>query len=297
MKPLRFLLGLPLLYVLAISTSTSFVSCKKTVTIYDTTIRIEHDTTIKPVHDTTIKTIHDTIIINDTIYDLGSGLVGYYNFNGGTLKDSSGFGNHITANNATLTTDRFGVASNAYLFDGSSSYMQIPNSPYLNPNAITMFAIVKVNGFYQGTCHANVIIMKGDRDDIQGLYTLRFTDNTACTVAPNISDEKFSGTFGDDLPQGNAAGVSSNETFVQTGQWYYLAFTYDGVTAKFYVNGQLTDSTTKTVSFTPNTHDLFFGKTENSTYPYYFNGAIDEVRIYNRALSATEIGVLYKMKK
>ena len=57
--------------------------------------------------------------------NLKDGLMAYYNFNGGNLNDSSGLNNNIVFNNAVKTTDRFGKANNAYLFDGSSSYMQV----------------------------------------------------------------------------------------------------------------------------------------------------------------------------
>ncbi|HEV8508760.1 MAG TPA: hypothetical protein VGQ53_25370, partial [Chitinophagaceae bacterium] len=75
------------------------------------------------------------------LYDVQTGLVAYYNFNGGSLNDGSGQGNNITFNSATQTSDRFGNPNNAYLFNGTSSYMQVPNSASLNPNNITMMAI------------------------------------------------------------------------------------------------------------------------------------------------------------
>jgi len=275
------------LFVLLFATTTvPFTGCKKTTTVYDTTI--------KTVYDTVIKTVRDTVIINDTVYYLSSGLVGYYNFNNGSLKDSSGYGNDIFFSNATATADRFGHANNAYLFDGSGSYMQIHNNIRLNPRTITLFAIVKVNGFYMGNCHSNVIIMKGDNDYEQGLYTLRFNDMKACAETPDINAEHFWSIYGD-----NPSVVASSPTsssYVTTGQWYNLAFTYDGFTAKFYVNGILQQSVDKAVSFTANGNDLFLGKTENPSFPYYFNGVMDEVRIYNRALSPGEIGALNKLK-
>lgn len=272
-----------LMLLLFVTVSVPFTGCKKTTTIYDTTI--------KTVYDTVVKTVHDTVIINDTVYYLSSGLVAHYNFNNGNLKDSSGYGNDIFFNNAIATTDRFGNANNAYLFNGTSSYMQIHNNIRLNPASITMFAIVKVNGFYQGNCHSNVIIMKGDNDYEAGLYSLRFNDSKACSELPDVSAEHFWSIYGD-----NPSTGASSSAYITTGQWYNVAFTYDGSTAKLYINGALQQSVDKPVSFTPNNNDLFLGKTENPTFPYYFNGVMDEVRIYNRALSAVEIGALNKLK-
>src|ERR1700690_3527994 len=128
MKLLKISALLPLAYILFISAGTQLSSCQKT----------------KTVIDTTYITVHDTTIVTDSIYDLTSGLVAYYNFNGSNINDSSGFNNKIILNNnANPTTDRFGNANNAFSFDGSSSYMEVANSPSINPNSITLFAIVK----------------------------------------------------------------------------------------------------------------------------------------------------------
>jgi hypothetical protein len=270
-------------------TTGPFISCKKTIE-HDTTVVTKNDTTIKTVHDTTVKTITDTLNHTDSIYDLKDGLVAYYAFTGGSLMDSSVYANNIVFNNATKTTDRFGNPNNAYLFDGSSSYMRVTNSQSLNPDNITIFAIVKVNAFNVTPCHINQIVGKGWPDNVNGFYTLRFDDfATTCTGAANTSSENFGGGYGDNNPQGNAAGAVGNSVAISTGQWYYVAFTYDGLNAKVYVNGQLAGSMQKSVPFTDNTFDLFLGKHEDPSWPYYFNGVIDEVRIYDRALPAAAI--------
>ncbi|HET7000871.1 MAG TPA: hypothetical protein VFI33_06170, partial [Puia sp.] len=137
MRTLCNLLSTFLVVFVLASISVSQTSCSKTVT--------NHDTTIKTVHDTTVKIVKDTIV--DTLYNLNYGLVAYYNFNNGNLNDSSGRGNNIIFNNATVTSDRFGRAGNAYRFTGGA-YMRVPNSVTLNQTQITMMAIVRMNGFY-----------------------------------------------------------------------------------------------------------------------------------------------------
>ncbi|HSN09082.1 MAG TPA: hypothetical protein VLS85_08590, partial [Hanamia sp.] len=114
------------------SVSTGFSSCTKTNTLYDTTI----------------VTVHDTTIVKDSIFELKNGLGAYYSFENGSLSDSSIYHNNITFNNATKTADRFGKANNAYLFNGTSDYMKVSNNESLNPDNITIYAIVKINGFY-----------------------------------------------------------------------------------------------------------------------------------------------------
>ncbi|HSZ85091.1 MAG TPA: LamG domain-containing protein [Puia sp.] len=284
MKPVRIFWALPLIFVLIASTSSTFVSCKKTTTI----------------HDTTTVTVHDTTIVTDSIYDLSDGLVAYYNFNNGNLNDSSGFNNKIVFNNATPAADRFGNANNAYSFDGSSSYMQVTNSQSLNSSSITLFAIVKVNGFYMGSCHGNQVLGKGYPDLTNGFYCIRFTDTSTqndCSAPANTSDEIFEGSYGD-VGSGNGTYAYGNNSIIQIGQWYNIIFTFDGFSAKFYVNGQLQGTRSNiNVSFTPNTNDFFIGKYEDPTFPYYFNGVIDEIRIYNRALAGGEISSLNNLKE
>src|ERR1700712_613024 len=106
MKVLRSVIGLSTLIVILFSLEANFASCKKQV-ITDTVF----------IKDTihTKDTVHVIDSVNCGCYDLTDGLVAYYNFNNGTLNDSSGNGNHIIFSNAVKTTDRFGRAKNAYL--------------------------------------------------------------------------------------------------------------------------------------------------------------------------------------
>jgi hypothetical protein len=250
------------------------------------------------IHDTTVVQVHDTTVVVDSIYDTRTGLVAYYTFTGGSLHDSSGNGNDIFYNSASQTADRFGNPGNAFLFDGASSYMQVHNSLSLNPNNITLMAIIKVNAFNASTtCHANQVIGKGIPDDIEGLYDLRFNESNACALVNDSAHEEAYGTFGDDIPFGAAARTGSDTAFVQTGKWYVLIYTYDGVQSKFYMNGELKSVAPKTELFTANTHDIFIGKNESITYPYYLNGIIDEIRIYNRAISPGVIAQLNNLAR
>ncbi len=292
MKFLKAGIGVFFLYILLISTGSTFSSCTKKQIINDTTI----------IRDTTTINHHDTTVIVDSIYDLKDGLVAYYNFNGGSLMDSSGFGNNIVFNNATPTADRFGRPNNAYLFNGTSNYMRVANSYTLNPSAITMMAIVKIGGFYTGNCHENQILGKLNFDPVDGFYVMRFTDFTnECTVpSPDTSIEQFYGAFGDNLPQGsdaNSLTVANLNTKAQKGQWYNVVFTYDGATAKIYINGVLEETEAKTVTFTPNNYDVYIGASSNPTFPFYFNGVIDEIRIYNRALPAGAVKQLNNVRE
>ncbi|MDQ2720117.1 MAG: LamG domain-containing protein [Bacteroidota bacterium] len=304
MKSIKFFLLLIPIYIVFCLGGSGLSSCTKTNTVHDTTTVHNHDTTTLTITDTL--TIKDTVVVNDNIMnDIKKGMIAYYNFNGGNLNDSSGNFNNIVFNNATLTADRFGNQNNAYLFNGTSSYMRVTNNPSLNPQNITIYAIVKPLGFNQATCHGNQILSKGYPYNVNGFYDLAFfpLNNSAggaevCAMTVDTTKEVFGGGYGDNNPQGSAAGAfgtsSSDSVYIQKNQWYTLVYTYDGTTSRFYVNGALASSNpnTHTVNFASNSFDIFIGKHENPQYPYYLNGVIDEIRIYNRSLTNREVGYL-----
>lgn len=268
------------IFVLA-SISVSQTSCSKTVT--------QHDTTIKNVHDTTVKIVKDTIV--DTLYNLNYGLIAYYNFNNGNLNDSSGKGNNILFSNAKVTADRFGRPGNAYKFT-TGTYMRVPNSLSLSPYQITLMAIVRVDTFYNGTYWANQILMKGFQDQDNGIYGLRVQPVSFDYTKPlDTTREMFTATYGNYVN----AQIMDSSFLVHGSVWNTVVYTYDGNVTKLYVNGKLDNTGIAPFQFNANTNDIYIGKTENPTYPYYFNGAIDEIRIYREALPANLVAQLSKL--
>ena len=200
---------------------------------------------------------------------------------GGNLNDSSGNGNNIVFNNATATSDRFGNANSAYHFSGSS-YMRVSNSVTLNPSQITMMAVVKFNGFYTGAAYGNEIFMKGPSDQSQGIYGLRAHPQSYDETAPiDTSTEIFIEFYGDYA----SVYVLDSSTLIRSGDWNIVVYTYDGYQANLYINGHLKNSKWMAFETYVNDNDLYIGKTENATYPYYFTGDIDEIRIYDKALT------------
>ncbi len=222
-------------------------------------------------------------------------LVGWYTFDGDDL-DHSGYNNNISFNNATPTAGKDGIPNTAYNFDGTSSYMTIPNSVSLNPlKKITLFAKVKPMEFYQGLCHRNTILYKAYNDNTSGKYLLAFDDMAyynfqGCEDPVQNKFENFYGSYGDG--QATAAGVRDDSTYIRAGRWYKIIFTYDGVTAKLYINGQLKASNQTSTTFTPSDAPIYIGASPDSQYPYWFTGVIDEIRIYNKALTQSEIETL-----
>jgi hypothetical protein len=221
--------------------------------------------------------------------NLDKGLQAYYSFNG-NANDASGNNNHPVFNNATITADRFGNPNSAYHFNGVFQYMRIPNNPSLNfGNEITLSVWVRPTGFYYGICHASQLISKGGGNYNPGNYALRFDDalyslGTGCDggVCDTVH-QNFRGTGTVLKPYSGA--------FIKKNQWYNVLYTNDGITARLYVDCQLKYEVVFPETFT-NNEDLFFGKSDDDLFPFWLNGDLDDIRIYNRALSTKEITAL-----
>ncbi len=207
---------------------------------------------------------------------LNDKLVAWYTFNGDIL-DHSGNSNNIDYNTATTATGKNGKPNTAYLFNGTSSYMSVPNSPSLNPPAgITLAALFKPTDYYFDLGFASRILMKGVDDQSNGDYFLGFY-NTGIAY----------GTYGDNQYESN--GVSSGENAIKLNKWYKMVYTYNGNIGKLYINGVLVNRSEKKAVFTPNDDILRIGTTGRPDYPYWFNGVIDEIRIYNSALTPVQV--------
>lgn len=233
--------------------------------------------------------------VNESI-NLASGLVAWYPFNGNTL-DSSGNGNDVIFNSAVPTKGKNGLIKNAYLFDGTSSFMKVANSVSINPSsAITLYALIKPKGFYQGACHGNRVISKGYNDYAYGRYDLGFDDAVYynfnhCNQVVQTQFQKFYGTYGNGQAGAPVIGGYAN-TYIKVNNWYKVTCTFGNGVGKIYINGVQKGSFAQNILFTPNSNDLFFGRNEDVSYPYYFNGIIDEIKIFNRALSKAEVAAL-----
>ena len=213
--------------------------------------------------------------------DLTNGLVAYYPFNG-NANDASGYGNNPIFNNATLTSDQLGNPNSAYHFNGVNTYMQIPNSPSLNmTNEISIALWVKPTGFYTGQCYNNMMLVKADGDYFPGEYHMRFSDVYNGCTTPSVDSERFYST-----------GVIANQPYVQLNHWYSVIWTYNGTTSRLYIDCVLQGEATINLAPLTNSYDLFIGRLNDPLFPYWLNGDLDDIRIYNRALTSDEISTL-----
>ncbi len=220
--------------------------------------------------------------------NLNQGLVAYFPFNGNT-NDLSGNGNNATNIGASLTIDQWGNANSAFKFDGVTNYMEILNNSTIQlTNAYTLCARVYPTGFYQGVCFANSIIDKGWPDFNSGNYNLRFlvTDNPSNSCYNlDTTKENFTTQY-----QYYCNATTMNTTpYVQKNNWYCVIGIFDGNDIKMYVNGVLRYQCNIPGQIGTNSKNLLIGRHGNPTYPYWFKGSLDEIRVYNRALNQQEI--------
>ena len=207
-----------------------------------------------------------------------NGLVGYWPFNG-NVNDESGNGNNGTVNGATLTTDRNGNANSAYSFDGND-LISILNSPSFNfgtTNNFTMSLWFK----RQSTSDEWDVLLSYSCPDEGGGGGLQLGTTTNFHLEFGSSGAEF------------FDGGNVNDT-----SWHMLTVTFDRVIdiVKIYQDGEYVSNinvpNTYTYSPTCNSNILIGG--ERNYWPqYYFNGLIDDIAIYNRALTQEEIIQLY----
>ncbi|MEA3225189.1 MAG: LamG domain-containing protein [Planctomycetota bacterium] len=222
------------------------------------------------------------LTVSTGLADLTDGLVAYYPFEG-DASDVSGNNNHAVVYGAQLTEDRFGNANHAYLFDGFNDTIEAPHSASLDiTGPITLSCWVKAQNIYWRT---GLIIKAPDPMPDVG-YKLR-----------TYWDKAHMGLVYYPPKTGGGAG---SDTLVNDNVWHLVTGTYDGSEIRMYVDGQLEGLTLYTAGHTSNTAALQIG---HYYYPYNdgyggrmdvtLNGAIDEVRIYNRALDQSEVTELY----
>jgi len=204
-------------------------------------------------------------------------LVGWYPFNG-NANDQSGLNNNGVVTGVTLTTDRNNSLNSAYNFNGSARIV-VPtpsttaNTPYLTINAWVNY----------GTTATTMLVTRRRWTDAVG-EQFSF-DTKAFHVKKNSSC---------------SAGIGwQSMNFLTTptlNQWAMLTVTFDGTTMRQYLNGNLVTSFQPSGNSQPidgcSGGDIIFGATW-ATHPFYFTGKIDDIAIFNRALSAIEISRIF----
>jgi hypothetical protein len=198
------------------------------------------------------------------------GLVAYYPFNG-NANDESGNGNNGTVNGALITNDRFGNSNQAYSFNGISNYINIPdNQNFHTLNSITISTWFKS---LDSTNYWAKLVAK-HYDASSGSFYIVWEHNYIRFSA--ITNFQY-------------AGINSGN--IIDGEWHHACGVYDGTTMYLYIDGILINSSPNNGSIKETNYPVTIANSER--WNEYYQGSIDDIRIYNRALTYDEIQTLY----
>jgi uncharacterized protein (TIGR02145 family) len=198
------------------------------------------------------------------------GLVAYYPFNG-DAKDESGNGRNGIVNGLTLTSDRFGNVNSAYQFNGTSDFIEVPSG--LGVNAPEQFSY----GFWV---------------NFSSSARMRMLNNVWSTIGNYASVDADTGKICLRIDTGpNAKAVSTSGRY-NDAKWHHISVIHTKDSLCMLIDNRLVVSIAySTVVTGTGTEESRFGKYEEGQFLY--NGALDDVYIYNRALSPAEIDSLY----
>jgi hypothetical protein len=199
--------------------------------------------------------------------NLRAGLVGHWRFDG-NANDASGYRNNGIVRGVVPVEDRFGKANKAYRFS-RGKFIEVPNSTTLQniTRAITITAWIKP---YEWDSGFLVVLQKGNNRERQ--FTLASGRGLCWYGAGNMRESRA----------------------WSLGEWQFIALTYEhGKDARIYRNGELLSAGKADREFQANSQPLLIGCNPWGEMEYFI-GDMDDVRIYNRALSEREIQELYK---
>jgi hypothetical protein len=186
---------------------------------------------------------------------------------GTTTADATGKSHTGTLSGATWTTA--GKNGKALSFNGVNSYVSAADANDLDlTNGMTLEAWVRPSA-------------------LSGWNTVVMKEGSATTLAYSLYAHDNSPWPSNTIRIGNVDRVAAGTSPLPLNTWTHLAATYDGTTMRLFVNGVQVGARAQTGNIVVSTRTLRIGG--NSVWGEYFNGLIDDVRIYNRALTAAEI--------
>ena len=201
-------------------------------------------------------------------YVPSNGLVGWWPFDG-NANDESGNGNNGTVNGATLTTDRLGNVNAAYSFDGIDDYISFntSNLPYANSDRTISIWFLKQNN---NSVWSHTALAYGSASQSNAIM-ISVGNNNLLTV------------------QGWADDIGTNQS--SSNMWENILFTISSGVGNIYYNGNLL--TTQVISNWNTIQSVFYCGTRCDLSNSFFYGNIDDIGIWNRALTQQEITDLY----
>ena len=219
-------------------------------------------------------------------------LIASVSFTDGSYADISGYNNHaIPVNNPTFTADRKGRPNSAIQLNGTSNYFYMAENASLRPDAISISVWIKP------------VEVKNANNRVQIYNKSQWSDGSGEMYSSLIKiNETGPGlTFMTDLKQnGGCQGgkgwqnLQFSSSF-QLNTWHHLVFTYAGRSGRMYFDnvlvGQRDDLPANTIDNCAG-GELKFGA-QLKDFPNFFNGAMDDIRIYKRAITPAEVQTLF----
>ncbi len=214
-----------------------------------------------------------------------SSLVGFWTFNGQDISNTAnlaydrsgppaGGNNGTMTNMATSSRYAIGISGQALSFDGVDDYVRSPNTTFAT-DTYAVFAWVK-----PAISTSNVMTVW----NIGGLNDYMY-DNALIVYSSTVGMVGY-----------HCQGVLTlSGITIPTGAWSFIGYSRTGSTVNFFVNGSMMSTAINYPQIPSSGNPFLIGVAAiNTSLFYYWNGLIDEVRVYNRALSADEIGKLYR---
>ena len=220
------------------------------------------------------------VSVSQTLTTLTNSITACYSFLLGTGEAINGLNG--TASNATLTTDRINNVQSAYALSGSTlSYIQLPNSPLIKPgNDITFSAWIK-----PATVAASHIVFARNSSTLNiEAYQLAIVSTTA--------GFRFQASKASPTNYDVATGTGS----IAANTWYHVAFTMDNNSVRLFVNGVHQASVSASFAgFDYVSSNVYLGGSNDPLFNMPFDGVIDNVKFYNRALAPAEVYGLFNV--
>ncbi len=203
--------------------------------------------------------------------------------------DLSGNNKNGTVQNATLTTDRYGKVNSAYYFNGTNSYIQVPDNNDSKLDLTKNFTIsiwasaeqLVGNGPTMLSKHIGNIDNMGSYELIAGYQTSLKKYKLTFFATPHYDNTAYS----------NFSSFTSN-----TWENYTCTYDYINQNCIYYFNGNAVDTVNINYDINNTTIDFLIGCTfinNTFSYDYFWKGKLDDIGVWNRVLTTSEIKGLY----
>jgi hypothetical protein len=222
--------------------------------------------------------------------NLNSGLIIHYPLDGNGI-DISGNENHFRLNGPSSTSDRKGESNKALYFDGIDDFVEIPNDTTItNSDKSISFWFYKSDSKIDRDSKGNyleALLYKGFDTSYAREYSFEITQ----------ADQPFNIQFQVGEETNDILIATKRDRYINSSKWYHIVGTIKAEgDLKLFIDGEIVQHTLGLMNPVYNEAPITIGKaSSNSLRQRYFNGKIDDLRIYNRVLSENEVKELFTL--